>query len=181
MSISLRDRELKDLIFQFFLNVTLVDLLVRSWVEISVRVSVPLHLWSTSSRGRELKWYRRLGAPPDDWSTSSWGRELKYQSKSYILRLVCRPLREVVSWNDKLAAELRVIKVDLLVRSRVEMAKRLWLVCLLVPTSSISHQVPATGKTEAWIEILLRGIFPSAWMHSPKCCPLNNRYSSRLS
>ncbi len=159
MSISLRDRELKDLIFQFFLNVTLVDLLVRSWVEISVRVSVPLHLWSTSS----------------------WGRELKYQSKSYILRLVCRPLREVVSWNDKLAAELRVIKVDLLVRSRVEMAKRLWLVCLLVPTSSISHQVPATGKTEAWIEILLRGIFPSAWMHSPKCCPLNNRYSSRLS
>ena len=57
---------------------TLVDLFVRSWVEIRG------HTWALSAC---------------QWSTSSWGRELKWLLLWFSLRIISRPLREVVSWN----------------------------------------------------------------------------------
>ena len=54
---------------------------------------------STSSWGRELKWTQGYGCEPVLQSTSSWGRELKYRRDGTCLYWHGRPPREVVSWN----------------------------------------------------------------------------------
>ena len=109
----------------FWLCWNLVDLFVRSWVEITIPCSA----------------FRRATS-----STSSWGRELKYEAlwhQCYLVevdllvrswvemfspvlwakRYPCRPPREVVSWNHFNLLSKRYKIVDLLVRSWVEITK----------------------------------------------------------
>ena len=102
-----------------------VDLLVRSWVEMSLFCFCCLCCsWSTSSWGRELKCGCGSFKCGKDQSTSSWGRELKwilpFLSASTLIR---RPPREVVSWNVKFRHVWNgCCQVDLLVRSWVEIS-----------------------------------------------------------
>ena len=145
-----------------------VDLFVRSWVEIKMLQVLTRLKLSTSSWGRELKCKKSFSPVVYSASTSSWGRELKYQwnhhengfherrplrevvswntiieecydfDSSRPLREVVSwntskqrvaiqqdslPLREVVSWNTKKMAGCQHIKVDLFVRSWVEISK----------------------------------------------------------
>ena len=75
---------------------------------------------STSSWGRELKFFRRGSGICRCLSTSSWGRELKCQVGEAIVWTIRRPLREVVSWNLKEDLGNISLEVDLFVRSWVE-------------------------------------------------------------
>ena len=118
VSTSLWGRELKFPLFRRYLLGFRVDLLVRSWVEISkvpflnffLRVDLLVRSWveisiieecydfdrSTSLWGRELKCKRWLISKRQHGSTSLWGRELKW-------------------YND--SDTITKVKVDLLVRS----------------------------------------------------------------
>ena len=78
----------------------LVDLLVRSWVEMSLFCFCCLCC---------------------SWSTSSWGRELKFLIAGRLDNYKRRPPREVVSWNTSGSKIPSFLIVDLLVRSWVEM------------------------------------------------------------
>ena len=98
-----------------------VDLFVRSWVEMPVPPLEYPHTQSTSSWGRELKWFFQIGRVAATMSTSSWGRELKYKQLRKQKRSLRRPLREVVSWNTIKQLEKTKKSVDLFVRSWVEM------------------------------------------------------------
>ena len=120
-----------------------VDLFVRSWVEIKVIPQKSIRLRSTSSWGRELKLFSKIflhnknrrplrevvswnviSEPkecPIRRSTSSWGRELKYPNIKAWMLDNSRPLREVVSWNIRSYSYLLYRRVDLFVRSWVEM------------------------------------------------------------
>ena len=80
----------------------LVDLFVRSWVEIGLYYIVALQ--------RRVDLFVRswveifLGVYPSNVpgsSTSSWGRELKSEWYQPRFCLESRPLREVVSWNTQ--------------------------------------------------------------------------------
>ena len=105
-----------------------VDLFVRSWVEIYGFLAIlDMDSLSTSSWGRELKFFAYIFCIIMYKSTSSWGRELKYTSYHLYYninlstsswgrelkwndgRKKCdcrsRPLREVVSWNNVLALQ----------------------------------------------------------------------------
>ena len=119
-----------------------VDLLARSWVEITQGQRLRQCYQSTSLRGRELKYlwvYRTLlswGRPPCEvvsWnillacldlivhsSTSLRGRELKWIQRDRLFEAVSRPPCEVVSWNGMEASQASYMAVDLLARSWVE-------------------------------------------------------------
>ena len=120
-STSLWGRELKFPLFRRYLLGFRVDLLVRSWVEISkvpflnffLRVDLLVRSWveisiieecydfdrSTSLWGRELKCKRWLISKRQHGSTSLWGRELKWKTNGKNFHMQCRPPCEVVSWN----------------------------------------------------------------------------------
>ena len=80
-------------------NGLIVDLFVRSWVEILWEGRTWQNRKSTSSWGRELKCPDDLNEIVKAMSTSSWGRELKWLCRQVDNGDVRRPLREVVSWN----------------------------------------------------------------------------------
>ena len=144
VSTSLRGRELKYKIQCPFEYLSLVDLLVRSWVEIcmygplalTVKVDLFVRSWVEIL---ELP-YRLHGEKVDlfvrSWveiqndtpfivgvsSTSSWGRELKWNCNNFVLCLVW----STSSWGRELKFHPRRLiwirlKVDLFVRSWVEM------------------------------------------------------------
>ena len=108
--------------FMIWLSAEMVDLLVRSWVEISTLVPCFNTHESTSLWGRELKYinscyhlFNLKGRPPCEvvsWNTI-W-RGVLYSNFS-------RPPCEVVSWNHFPFRCLEFFQVDLLVRSWVEM------------------------------------------------------------
>ena len=117
-----------NLIAKVFLAITLVDLFVRSWVEIIPR---PSTLGKNTCRPlREVVSWNNLSTmltEDDHLSTSSWGRELKYGWRRRDGRKRCRPLREVVSWNDMLDEKRQRYLVDLFARSWVEiMLSTVW-------------------------------------------------------
>ena len=99
----------------------IVDLFVRSWVEI--RLLLPI--------------------PTLTMSTSSWGRELKYkltELNNWIYER--RPLREVVSWNANVVNPMIGVAVDLFVRSWVEIHQLLTIPTLpMMSTSSWGREL----------------------------------------
>ena len=121
----------------------IVDLFVRSWVEMILTMIKSQKASSTSSWGRELKfvrdWELRFleGRPLREvvsWNKYSgetyqeWERRPLREVVSWNRTVIfipwwgfCRPLREVVSWNDKKWRKKNDRGVDLFVRSWVEM------------------------------------------------------------
>ena len=125
-----------------------VDLFVRSWVEICWRHSFCMLLQSTSSWGRELK--------------CTW-------SESQIIELSCRPPCEVVSWNYQNIDQAAVKRVDLLVRSWVEIIAGhdgLWCLKCRPPREVVSWNMYAWSAcidgeevdllARSWVEIICK-------------------------
>ena len=148
-------------------TLTMVDLLVRSWVEIMVQPRSIDQLESTSLWGRELKYFRAMmkysvfRRPPCE--VVSWNANWNMR----LTPAVSRPPCEVVSWNAFMCwhpaiffvstslwgRELKWLwevcnstckSVDLLVRSWVEM----YIVAIMLGKVSVDLLV------RSWVEIL---------------------------
>ena len=78
---------------------TLVSLLVRLWVEMSMLIIYWLKLTSASLWGCELKFLRKKGGLQAEWSASLWGCELKSSQNTAKSQEFGQPPCEAVSWN----------------------------------------------------------------------------------
>ena len=79
----------------------MVDLFVRSWVEIPSSYCIAYFFGRRPLR-EVVSWNNSYYyfCVVSVWSTSSWGRELKWNVLPLtVIVLIRRPLREVVSWN----------------------------------------------------------------------------------
>ena len=117
---------------------------VVSW-NLHCHAPAPFLPRSTSSWGRELKYWRHYLVEGHCVSTSSWGRELKFCVNITSSCYSGRPLREVVSWNSCHPLSGAFIIVDLFVRSWVEIHIMIIFVCL----------IDVDLFVRSWVEMLL--------------------------
>ena len=127
--------------------IVIVDLFVRSWVEISISTRIIHHLTSTSSWGRELKCEEYPQSIRFHMSTSSWGRELKSYT---ILDCVLNCLVDlfVRSWVEIciICYNINRNKVDLFVRS--------WVEIILTYFTAPSHKGRPLREVVSWNHLL---------------------------
>ena len=125
---------------------------VVSW-NLHCHAPAPFLPRSTSSWGRELKYWRHYLVEGHCVSTSSWGRELKFCVNITSSCYSGRPLREVVSWNTIYGFFDISWKVDLFVRSWVEIFAVNLSTSWLMSTSSWGRELkwkPHAGHFRTW-------------------------------